>query len=464
VDGAEYRDLLQPLFEGRRVILAGGVAVDWTSTVPLVRSLGATDVLVIGTAGRGAGPLPEPADATVLALPAPPATSMMETIYADLARLHEPPAEVIDAIRRFDPSGEALVLSHFLGTAAALDGRRVLAYRRPEWVALEDKTTADQLWDRLGVERAPSMVVPAERSALIDAAARMGGESGSVWSGDAQEGFNGGAEFVRWVRTTSDADAATQYFATHCNRVRVMPFLEGVPCSVHGIVFPQHVAASRPVEMVTLRRSDTGNSGFFYAGCASFYDPPALTRDRMRSIAYRVGTALRAEVGFRGAFTVDGVIVGDRFLPTELNPRLGAGLSVVARGLPDLPVQLLMDTLVGGLDLGYDPAEFEADLLAAADANRFGGTWRVVTGIDVASRVDVSLAFTDGSWRPAADGEHAAGKLTTGPSAQGAFVRCEFEASATPIGASIGPRAVAFWDFADRQLGTGVGPLTSAVS
>jgi hypothetical protein len=65
----------------------------------------------------------------------------------------------------------------------------------------------------------------------------------------------------------------------------------------------------------------------------------------MRSIARAAGAGLRAEVGFRGPFTVDGVVNGDRFQPTELNPRMGAGLNVIARGLPDLPVQLLTPIL-----------------------------------------------------------------------------------------------------------------------
>jgi hypothetical protein len=466
MDGAEYRDLLRPLFEGRRVILAGGVAVSWTATVRQVRDLGATDVLVIGTEGMGAGPLPDPAEATVVALPAPATTSVMEAIHSGLQRMRSPTIEVLDAVRSFDPRREALVLGHFLGAAPELDDRPVLAYRRPEWVALEDKTRVDELWDRIDIERAPSVVVPAKRPALMDAAGWVGSDTGSVWSGDAREGFNGGGEFVRWVRTTAEAEQAVRFFTAHCHRVRVMPFLDGVPCSIHGIVFPDHVAAVRPVEMVTLRQGQGMgqgmDGGFFYAGCASFYDPPVRTRERMRSIAHRVGAALRTDVDFRGAFTVDGVVVGDRFLPTELNPRLGAGLSVIARGLPDLPIQLLMDALVGGIDLEYDEVDFEADLLAGADAHRSGGTWRAVPSDVAESYADVPLSFADGSWRWAENGAPAAAKLTTGPAALGTFLHCTFAPDATPVGPSVGSRAAAFWDFADRELGTAVGPLAAA--
>jgi hypothetical protein len=100
VDGSTYRDFLKPIFGERRVILVGGVVTAWTATVPLVRGLGATDVLVIGTEGTGAGPLPDPAEATVLALRPPPATSILDGIHAGLARLRDPPAEVVDAVRR----------------------------------------------------------------------------------------------------------------------------------------------------------------------------------------------------------------------------------------------------------------------------------------------------------------------------------------------------------------------------
>jgi hypothetical protein len=96
-----------------------------------------------------------------------------------------------------------------------------------------------------------------------------------------------------------------------------MPFLDGVPCSIHGIVYPHHVIAVRPVEQITLRRVD--QQTFFYAGCATFFDPPGAVTEAMRDLARRVGAHLRSTVGFRGAFSVDGVIGADGFRPTELN-------------------------------------------------------------------------------------------------------------------------------------------------
>ena len=102
------------------------------------------------------------------------------------------------------------------------------------------------------------------------------------------------------------------------DRVRVMPFLEGIATSIHGIVLPDGVVALRPVEMVTLRRGHE----LRYSGCATFWDPPDEIREEMRDVARRVGERLRAEVDFRGAFTVDGVATADGLPADRAEPAL----------------------------------------------------------------------------------------------------------------------------------------------
>ena len=392
---------------------------------------------------------------------------MLDGLHRHLARLEHPPKVIIDTVRAFDPRSEAQLIGTFLNTAKHLDGRPYLAHRRPEWVAFEDKTVVDALWDRAGVERAPSVVVPAEAEALTRAASTVDVGDGTVWSGDAREGFNGGAEFVRWVRTAADAASAVSFFGAHCDKVRVMPFLEGIPCSIHGIVFAEHVAACRPVEMVTLRRPpDHPDGAFFYAGCSTFFDPPPPMREAMRDIARATGALLRAEVGFRGAFTIDGVASARGFLPTELNPRSGAGLNVMLRGLPDLPLQLLLDALVGGVTLDYDPVELEQDLVAGADTTRSGGTWRAFPNRQLTAVDDCHLAYDGKTWHPIADGEPdghiGTAIVSVGDGPSGGFVRAVFDRDSTPVGESVGERATHFWRYADSSLGTGIGPLTSA--
>ena len=226
-----------------------------------------------------------------------------------------------------------------------------------------------------------------------------------------------------WVADDESADRAEQALAPICDRVRVMPFLDGVPCSVHGIVLPDGVVALRPVEMVVLR----SGTRFVYAGCATFWDPPSIVREQMRGIVRRVGARLAAEVGFRGTFTVDGVVTGDGFWPTELNPRFGAGIMTIARA-SGLPILMLNNLIVGGKALGRSAAEIEAELLLAADEHRGGGTWK--------GGFEPTLAMTDrpvrrtstGTWRWADDDEPPDGLITAGLG----FRRCNYDVGNDP--------------------------------
>ena len=103
---------------------------------------------------------------------------------------------------------------------------------------------ADQIWAAADVPCAPHLIVPVDEEALAAATDRMAGPLGAVWSGDARDGFNGGAT-TRWVLDEDDRTAAYAFPAPRCDRVRVMPFLDGVPCSIHGFVLPDGTAALR---------------------------------------------------------------------------------------------------------------------------------------------------------------------------------------------------------------------------
>ena len=48
-------------------------------------------------------------------------------------------------------------------------------------------------------------------------------------------------------------------------------------------------------------------------------------------------------------------------------------MNTMLRPLPEIPFQLLLDALVGGIDLRYDPDDLEALVVAEADAHRAGG-------------------------------------------------------------------------------------------
>ncbi len=441
-----WRDPLRELVDGRKVILAGGPTAGWTSVVAALRELGAAEVFVVATQGTGVGL--QPPDTPSVVVEPIESDDTMASVRAALRALVEPPDHVVSAIEAFDPDRTAVVFGIFLAETPTLCGRPLVAHRRPKWVALEDKTCLHEVLDRAGVSRARSAVVPVDDAATAWRSFDDG--TGAVIAADATEGYHGGGSRTRWVTDDAEAVAAVAELAPHCTTVRLMPFLDGVATSVHGIVLPDGVVALRPVELVTLRQG----RHLVYSGCATFWDPPTELREEMRDAARRLGEQLRTDVAFRGAFTLDGVATRDGFLPTELNPRFGAGLSVITRGLPDLPLTLLLDLVVAGRPLPISAVELEAEILADADASRTGGTWQL--HVHTPERIEQRGAvFDGGSWRWASDGEEPDGVVNAGF----AYARLELERDRTPVGESVGPRSAAFWRFYDEQYDAGIGPL-----
>jgi hypothetical protein len=455
---------LRPLFAGRKVVLTGGPLAGLTGVCRRLRELGAERPFLLAT-GLGTGEVPDPEEAEwcVVEVRAP---DIVAEIRAAMRMLRLLPPDVVDALDRWDPERRALVLSPMFNELPEIAGRRVYGPRRPEWRRLEDKVLVDALWDELGVTRAPSEVVAAEPGALRAAAGRLDRGAGTAWAGDARQGFSGGAFCLRWVRDEEDAVEAAAFLGARCDRVRVMPFLEGIPCSIHGVVFPEGVATFRPVEMVSLRRpggspGGSGSNRLHYAGAATFWDPPAADREVMRDLARRVGAGLRERVGYRGAFTVDGVLTAEGFLPTELNPRFGAGLATMTRDLPDLPVSLLDRALVEGEPLAFAAGDLERQVLAVADRVRAGGAWTVTKEPADATR-ELAVAFEGGACRPAPAGRTPDGVLSFGPSGVGGFVRLALDPDRVPAGPPVAPLAVAAFALADERFGTGIGRLEPA--
>ncbi len=459
VDAAYYQDLLRQIFTGRRVIIVGLPLAGAADTVARLRRLGSDRCLVLAS-GRGTGTFPSPGDAEWLILEHR-FPDVVAELHAVEGLLANPPAEAIAVMDRYDPDRRALVLAPVVTLGpipTAMAGRRVWGARPPASLALEDKTRIDTFWDRIGVERSPFVVAPLSITAVRGAADRMNRGSGVVWAGDARDGLHGGAHLVRWVRSDTDLTEALTFFSERCDRVRIMPFLEGIPCSIHGLVFPDRIVTIRPVELITLRPSP--GTRFLYAGAATYWDPSDADRDYMRGVARRVGEAFRAQVG-PGTFTVDGVMTEDGFRPTELNPRFGAGLNVMARGLPDLPLVLICQALQGGETLDYRPRELEDVLVQGAEEHRSGGGWTTMMKVEQESH-EHALARADGAYRLASPVEPADGSLLIGPSNVGGFVRFTPDSARTPRGASIAPAVVAAFALADREFGIGLGSLAPA--
>ena len=177
---------------------------------------------------------------------------------------------------------------------------------------LEDKVAIDAFWDSIGVKRAPSYIVPLTDKSIGVRASKLDLGLGTVWAADARDGYHGGSIGLRWVQTGGEVAETAREMSRFADSVRIMPFLEGVPVSIHGVVFPESVAVFRPVEMIVLRQAD--RSRFLYAGCSTWFDPISRDRDEMRKTARHVGDSLRSRINYRGPFTIDGVLTADGFI------------------------------------------------------------------------------------------------------------------------------------------------------
>lgn len=446
---------LGSLFGDRSVVLAGGVRQ--TRRVQELHHLGVRSLMVLTTDEHP--PLHDPEVTRWLPVGNGGGLVAQEQGWMG-ALLEDPPSWLLTALDAHDPSGEALVVGSPYVEAPGFAGRPVLNYRRPAWVALENKTTIDALWDELAVPRAPALVAGLDEDALWEASKLLDRGAGVVWSGDGPS-INGGANFVRHVQNADQAAEAFAALAPGCAQIRVMPFLEGIPVSIHGMVFPDGTAALRPMEMVCLR---TGVGGKFrYAGCGSTYDPPAETRDQMRNLARRVGEWLRASVGYRGTFTLDGVATADGFLPTEINTRYGGAMGCLEDALPELPLALIQVALVAGHDVGVSSIQFEETLLAAADQRRSSMIGVSVRAVRQEEQVRREIVFTDWSCRWAAEDEASHGALRLRPFPTGSRLELDLEPGAVPPSRSVAPMVVAAFALADREWGTGLGRYEPAI-
>ena len=292
------QELLRSIFGGRRWIVATDVLAGSASYVDALKALGAERCLCIATS-VGAGPGPDPDFAPNPIVVPVTASDMMTGIRRSLDALANLPKEAVDQVDSFDPARELRVLGTIFDDGRPVAGRKKYGARPQAWQELEDKTRIDALWADAGIAHAPFRVVLAEPAALTSANDELDRGGGCAWAGDNKEGFNGGATYLRWVQDSEDAASAASFFGEHCDQVRVMPFLEGIPCSIHGFVFPDYVVTLRPCEMLVFR--PPGKSTLQYGRAASFWDPPSADRKAMRNAARRAGEYLRDRYSYRGA-------------------------------------------------------------------------------------------------------------------------------------------------------------------
>jgi hypothetical protein len=433
MDLASIGQTVADTHRGRKWIVVNEVAAGTTERVATLFDHGASGVMVVA-ASEGVGELPEPSR---IHYTRSRASTIMDGVRAFSQSVEHPSPALVAAVESFDPSHEAMVLGQGLARSSVLADRPVYGARREAWTALEDKMIADDLWDEAAIARARSVLVPPAMAA--SAAPDFASTLGTVWVGDNREGWHGGGSYVRWVRTPSDAEAATTWFSEHCDRLRVMPFLDGIPCSIHGFATDDGVAVLLPMELFILRI--VGQSAFFYARGANYWTPPANLTDEMRHAARAVGQVLRRRYGYRGGFGIDGVATSDGFRPTELNPRLTIGHSIQALAA-DVPL-VDMEPLVIAGDLTVRAAELEDLIVPSVTGRRRGGMLFAVPGDH--GHEETGFRFTDDGVDAVpidvGDSAERDGELLMGPAGFGSVVIARFDPDRTPIGPSLAPRA-----------------------
>ncbi|MDK1018215.1 MAG: hypothetical protein QGD89_02255 [Actinomycetota bacterium] len=439
MDLEAVRGRIAEVHRGKKWILAGEAAAGWTPVVDQLREWDVAGVMIVAGIA-GVGDLPN-ADSTFLTNTS--GETMMLGFRAFLRSVEHPSAELLAAIDAFDPEGEALVLNPGFSREDHIAGRFVYGARPREWRDLEDKMIVDELWDASGVSRAPSEVLPvAEASAAAD---RLAGDLGTIWVADNLEGWHGGGEYVRWVRNPEDVPPAVDWFRQHARLVRVMPFLDGLPCSIHGFVTRDGVAVFNPVELFIFRVAK--RSSLFYAQGGNFWNPPGDLRDEMRSAASSVGALLHDRYGYLGGFGIDGICTADGFRPTELNPRLSLGHTVHARAA-DLPLGSIERLMIEG-DIEIGAPDLEEAVLSAAEARRRGGAIFAARGDYATAKTGV--VFNDDRATAVDPEEPSDATMEIGPAMFGTIVIVRFDSDRTPIGPSMAPRALQTLDLA-REL------------
>lgn len=456
---AYYRALLRPHFRGRRWLIFGGPVAGLAPLANELSHLGGERPYLLGSC-LGTGDLPGPDFAEVESFGLQ-ADSIREEFASYESLLRDVPAATARAIERWDPECRARATGLIaMSVIPDVAGRPTYGGRRNEWLALEDKTQIDEFWRAADVACVPSEVVPLSDDAVRAAIDRLDRGAGVVLAGDARDGIHGGAESVRPIWNETHLPAALQELAEHHAAVRVMPYLEGQPCSIHGVVFPDGVSVFRPVELVTLSHREVGR--FQYAGLSTFWDPPASEREAMRALARKVGLALAKHHQYRGPFAIDGVLGAEGFRPTELNSRFGAGLGPQAFAVPTLPLSSLCLAATEGEALDYRPEWLEAIVCEEADAHRSGrGSAWLKQPCDRAARH--AIVETDAGYRTAREGETPDASVSVGPSAIGTFVNFVPAPDRLTPGCALAPRVAQAFQWADRELGMPIGGGTAAV-
>jgi hypothetical protein len=306
----------------------------------------------------------------------------------------------------------------------------------------------DTLWDAAGVPRARSIVSDGTADlAMLGAIIDQG--TGVVCSCQLiGAGPSAGGDGIWWWRngppptTVPTAEPGTW-------RVRLMPLLEGVPVRLHGLALATRIIPFPPMELVTLPRPEQGT--FLCAGAVPIRDDAT----NLITQTERVGARLRDRLGYRGGFSVDGILTATGFLPTDLNARL---TSAMEASPPEHRVLLHAVNLLA-LD-GIEPETSTVDHLVEATF-AIGATCTIfgaATHADETCPRQAAVRWS-GDTLTLAPSSAADGSLTITPSPRGWLLTATLITDRLPGGGRLGPWAPEVFRLSDEVLGTNFGNL-----
>ncbi len=288
--------------------------------------------------------------------------SAYEAAMADL------PRPILDALDSWDPHRTATVIVPSAAALREVGGRPVFGGTPPSRAEVEDKLRVDAIFQAIGVRVPPHRIVSLPEAA--EAAASIDQGSGTVWAGDNAHGIQAGATATRHVFDAASQHEALAVLGPLCERVRIQPYLSGIPCSIQGICTDDGVAVTRPTEMVVLHHPHTG--AFLLAGMTNVWEPCPATRDALVHLARTVGDYLRNTLDWRGGFSVDAIETVDGCVyPTEINARMSAGLALLDGTLPGPSLEVVERLLRSGAPLGVTAAAFEQWMWRSSARRRF---------------------------------------------------------------------------------------------
>jgi hypothetical protein len=316
----------------------------------------------------------------------------------------------------------------------------------------------DDLWDSIGIARAPSAIISLHEHSVEHITKtiipNLDWGLGTVWVGDNKMGWHGGAKLLRWVQNMQQGQEAYSFLSTKCDLIRIMPFMDGIPCSIHGWVFPKETIALRPCEMVIYRENNS--TQLIYSGAATNWKPTETTQQQMQDVAVKVGNYLKENVNYRGSFTVDGVISKHGFRPTELNPRFGGAMNRMAHSIPELPLYLLHLCTAEGISLEYEPQKLRDIIVNTTDENPLSKGMYILEGVyDLEPNKLHIIPKGQNDWEVIEDADGTIQEKTCclllGPAAAGSLIFATIDSSFIAKGVSSAPLLASMFAFAAQQ-------------